>query len=138
MCLFYSEVVSLFCLPKVFKTLLCLISFPRGGLFHGQLFYTDRTLCQSFLVNFFYIDIAGEVCVCVLEIFTVCSSILTLQGNIILFGNICGSIKGTNKREEIQKWEKDKEKCFQLLQNVINYGVDSEIICNLKYFRQKF
>lgn len=75
---------------------------------------------------------------CVLEIFTVCSSILTLQGNIILFGNICGSIKGTNKREEIQKWEKDKEKCFQLLQNVINYGVDSEIICNLKYFRQKF
>lgn len=67
-------------------------------------------LCQSFLVTFFYTDIAAEEYI--LEIFTVCSLILTLQGNIILFGNICGNMKATNKREEIQKREKAEEKCF--------------------------
>lgn len=56
----------------------------------------------------------------------------------MLFGNIYGNITATSKREEMQEREKDEEKCFQLLQKVINYGVDSENICNLKYFRQKF
>lgn len=56
----------------------------------------------------------------------------------MLPGNICGNIKATSKRGDIQKGEKDEEKCFQLLQKVINYGVDSENICNLKYLRQKF
>lgn len=73
-----------------------------------------------------------------LEILTVCSSIVVLQGNLILFGNVHGNIKAANKREEIQKREEDEEKCFQLLQSVTNYGMDSEIICNLKYVRQKF
>lgn len=47
-------------------------------------------------------------------LFDLNSAELSYLGDIILFGNSYGNIKATNKKE-IQKREKDEEKCFKLL-----------------------
>lgn len=69
---------------------------------------------------------------CVFVVFTDCS-FLTWQGNNLLFGNICGNIKATRKREEIQKRKKGRmSKTSELFENFINCGLDS-VKCKIQY-----